>query len=112
MLRITILRITALRITALRITATRGMVKNVWRPIGSDHGCAKRSPPAAARASRALQISRSKVSSNSFRQVTTGGWYGGAPGGAMSSASFYIVSAAQPGMVATCIASFPMGHDF
>src|SRR5438309_8709140 len=92
--------------------AIRGMVKSGWPAFNNDQGFIYASSFACANAARALVTFLSNLSSSSFREVTGSSLYGGAPGGDMSNESLVMVSTAQPVMLAMCVASEPMGHDF
>src|SRR5262249_44550213 len=95
----------------LRMTATRGMEKMGWPPASSDHVCMNCSSEAPA---IALRDAATFLSNNAIRSafdLTTGGWYGGAPTGATSNEFFWIVSVAQPVMDATCVASVTISQD-
>src|ERR1017187_1110679 len=65
-----------------------------------------------ASAARAADAFLSNFASSSCREAAGSSVYGGAPGGAMSSASFSMTSTAQPVMFAICVASAPMLKDF
>src|SRR5689334_16036010 len=95
-----------------RMHAIRGMVNSGAPVFSNDHCAISASSLAPASAARADDTLLSNRVNNSDCDVTGSSLYGGAPAGAISNESFVTTSVSQPVMLAICVASSPIAHDF
>src|SRR5580704_2160509 len=92
--------------------AMRGMEKTVAPLLRNDQVLARSASLASARAARAAATFLSNNSSNSLRDLGTGGGVNGLPPGDMSNESCFMVSTVHATRFAKCPANQPMLPDF